>query len=237
MGVVTALLVAATVAVWPGPGALLPLVAPRPEPSPAAAIGRWRRGPGARGGSAGALDVLALVDVVAPALRAGLTPAAALRLAAGPGTGRQGSSSPGAALADRLARAAEQGEPLASLWAQAAGGAPELDLLARAWALSEETGAPLADAAATVGALVRHRLATQRRLEVAVAGARATMNLLTLLPLAGPLAALALGVGPRQLFGGPAAQTCLVAGLGLALVGRLWVRRIVAAVTRSEAVT
>jgi tight adherence protein B len=70
-------------------------------------------------------------------------------------------------------------------------------------------------------------------LAAAVAGAKATVNLLTALPLAGPLLALVLGIGPSELFGGSRlTQGCLVLGLCLAGIGRWWVRRMVRAVAR-----
>jgi len=56
---------------------------------------------------------------------------------------------------------------------------------------------------------------------------------LTVLPIAGPLLALVLGIGPGELFGGSRlTQGCLVLGLCLAGIGRWWVRRMVRAVAR-----
>jgi tight adherence protein B len=124
---------------------------------------------------------------------------------------------------------------LGPLWRLAAdsAGSAELMLLAQAWSLSEDLGAPLAHAVRTTAGLLEARLAHERRLAAAVAGARATVNLLTVLPLAGPLLALVLGIGPGELFGGSQlTQGSLALGLCLAGIGRVWVRWMVRGVAR-----
>jgi tight adherence protein B len=85
----------------------------------------------------------------------------------------------------------------------------------------------------TTAGLLRARVRAERRTAGSVAGARATMNVLTALPLGGPLVALALGVGPRELYAGSAVTAvCLIAGGLLVLAGRWWVARMVGAVAR-----
>lgn len=179
-------------------------------------------------------DLLGLLEAIAPALEAGMAPASALSFAA---DARSCSGGPDhlAALASTMASASAEGTALGPLWREAAesAGSAELLLLAHAWSLTEDMGAPLAQAVRTTSGLLEARVAHQRRLTGAVAGARATVNLLTLLPLAGPLLALVLGIGPAELYAG--SQLTLVSvvlGLCLAGIGRWWVSRMVGAVAR-----
>jgi tight adherence protein B len=179
-------------------------------------------------------DLLRVVEAVLPALEAGLTPGAALGLAAEVAAPR-GERSATSVLVGRLAGLSAEGQPIGPFWAQAAAAAqsPELRLLAQAWSLTEDLGAPLAEAVRTTAGLLRARIETDRRTAGAVAGARATMNVLTALPLGGPLVALALGMGPRELYAGSAVTgLCLVAGGVLVLGGRWWVARMVRDVAR-----
>jgi tight adherence protein B len=178
-------------------------------------------------------DLLRVVEAVLPALEAGLTPSAALGLAAEVAPGGERSAT--TVLVSRLAGLSAAGLPIGPFWAQAAAAAPspELTLLAQAWSLTEELGAPLAEAVRTTAGLLRARIEAERRTAGAVAGARATMNVLTALPLGGPLVALALGVDPRELYTGSAVTgLCLVAGGVLVLGGRWWVARMVRNVAR-----
>jgi tight adherence protein B len=178
-------------------------------------------------------DLLRVVEAVLPALEAGLTPSAALALAAEVTPGGERSAT--TVLVSRLAGLSAAGLPIGPFWAQAAAveQSPELTLLAQAWSLTEELGAPLAEAVRTTAGLLRARIEAERRAAGAVAGARATMNVLTALPLGGPLVALALGVHPRELYAGsPVTALCLVAGGVLVLGGRWWVARMVQNVAR-----
>ena len=248
MTLTVALLAGAAVLVWPGARSAH-LVWPRDEPHATSGGGRagtgapgWRR-PGSRGWLAwrrrqraadDSVDLLALVEAVLPALQAGLAPGAALGLAAdATESGRP--AGPTAALAHHLAALSAEGLPIGPLWAQAATAwqSRELRLLAQAWSLTEDLGAPLAEAVLTTAGLLRARLRAERRVAAAVAGARATMNVLTALPLGGPFLALALGVDPSELYGSSQLTGgCLAAGGGLVLAGRSWVARMVRAVTR-----
>jgi tight adherence protein B len=103
--------------------------------------------------------------------------------------------------------------------------------VARAWALSERTGAPLADAIDTAVEVLRDRRRAEERLAAAGAGPRASMAVLCLLPLSGPVVGLACGVGPRQLYlGSPAATASALTGLALAGLAVWWSRRLLARV-------
>ncbi len=175
---------------------------------------------------------LGILDALAPALRAGLAPVAAL----GCLDLSVARSSSVSVLLTRLVEAAEQGEPLAPVWVEQARdvGSSELALIARAWALSESLGAPLADCVGMAADLVRQRIARERRLEVALAGPRATTTVLTLLPLAGPGVAFLLGIGPGELYSSVPALTAVVLGLLLLAVGRWWCARMVRGLARAR---
>lgn len=194
---------------------------------------RRLRRPSAR--SAADDDALALLSVFAPALGAGLTPAAALESAAAtlPALSRVRS------IADRGVEASRAGSPVGSLLLAESTAArlPELAVLARAWALSEVTGAPLADAAATAAETLRSRRTQARLVETTSAQARATMTLLTALPLAGPVLSLAVGVGPSQVYGSsPLTWWSLGLGGCLVAIGRIWVRALVQRVLRGPVI-
>lgn len=171
---------------------------------------------------------LALLDAAGPALQAGLTPAAAVRLAA---TSAHGLPS------DQLLRfvtglddAARAGRPTSTVWADLAtrSGSAPVAFVAGAWRLSEVTGAPLAEAVERAAEALRDARARQRRVAVAVAGPRATVLVLTTLPLTGPLFGLACGLSPVELYlGSSLALVSVVAGAVLVLLGRLWCRRLV----------
>jgi tight adherence protein B len=202
--------------------------------------GRERVRLGLRGPSTGltARDLLGLLEAIAPALDAGIAPASALRIAADARSG-SGHLDPLATLARDIASAAADGVRLGPLWRRAAAsaGSVELLLLAQAWSLTEDMGVPLAQAVRTTAGLLEARIAHERRLAGAVAGARATVNLLTVLPVGGPLLALVLGIGPGELYGGSGlTQASLVLGLCMAGLGRLWVRRMIRAVARGPVI-
>ncbi|GAA1992293.1 hypothetical protein GCM10009817_38060 [Terrabacter lapilli] len=153
-----------------------------------------------------------------------------------PGTGSSGEAAHGAPVAeiDRLVgallQASEHAEPASQVWTEWArhSGSAELTLVAAAWRLSETTGAPLASA---VERAVRGLLDARTRrgkVAVAVAGPRATVTVLTLLPLTGPLFGLACGVDPARLYlGSPIATASAAAGLLLVWTGRVWCSRMV----------
>lgn len=260
--VIAAALVLGAVLVWPsrgrvglgGIGVGTTALGTRERPSrPGAASTRLREGFRASFGGRGRRrsveleTVLVILDSLAPALRAGLAPAAALRcldVAAGPpvavaarrATG-PAPAHPGFSAADLvvdLLAAAETGERLAPVWGRASrvSGSPELALISRAWALSEDLGAPLADSVALAADLVRQRTARERRLAIALAGPRATTTVLSLLPVIGPGVALLLGISPAELYGSaPAVSSVAVGGLFL-VVGRWWCARMVGGLAR-----
>lgn len=250
MSIVAGLLVAAGMLLWPARVGWRTL-AILPEVSSAASSvggsGSWITSTGERARRSlfgrvptgpTAQDLLGLLEAIAPALDAGIAPAAALRIASDARSG-SGHRDPLAELARSIASAAAEGAALGHLWRRAAesAGSAELLLMAQAWSLTEDLGVPLAQAVRTTAALFEARIAHERRLAGAVAGARATVNLLTVLPIGGPLLALVLGIGPAELYGGSRlTQGCLLLGLGLAGVGRWWVHRMVRAVARGPVI-
>jgi tight adherence protein B len=196
---------------------------------------RWARSlTGRSAADPSAQDLLGLLEAIAPALEAGIAPASALRIAA-EARSVPGRPDPLAELAGTIASAAADGVRLGPLWRKAAesSGSAELLLLSQAWSLTEDLGVPLAQAVRTTAGLLEDRIAQERRLAGAVAGAEATVNLLTVLPIGGPLLALVVGIGPAELYGRSGlTQGALVLGLCLAGVGRWWVHRMVRAVAR-----
>lgn len=169
-------------------------------------------------------QALALLDALAPALAAGLTPAEALLAASSavPDARHSGLLVP-------VIRAANDGRPLGPAWQRLAQrtGHPDVASLARAWSVSERLGCPLAEAVRQTARSCRDRTLVQQRLASTTAGTRATSTLLTLLPIGGTAMAPLLGLNPAQLYGTPVAWACLLLGGLLILLGRWIVGRMV----------
>lgn len=172
---------------------------------------------------------LPVLDQLAAGLRAGLPPAEALALTT------EGSPSSVGAQLETVLGAAREGRPCAPAWMRIArvSARTELELLARSWAISEQLGAPLADAVDSAARSARAHREFSGALDTATAGARTTATLLTLLPLAGIGIALTMGIGPSQLYGSPVALVSLLAGLSLIGVGRVVVAGMVDRVAES----
>lgn len=248
MSLVAGLLAAAGILLWPEdfggrrltilPGVLRAPVLPPWSYLAAAWVIARQRLTGRSAGGVGAADLLGLLEAIAPALEAGIAPAAALQGAAEARSG-SGHLDPLAALASDLAAAAAEGAALGPLWRTAAGeaGSAELLLLAQAWSLTEDLGVPLAQAVRTTARLLEARIGHEQRLSSAVAGANATVKVLTVLPIGGPLLGLVLGIAPAELYLGSAlTQGSLVLGLCLSGIGRWWVHRMVRSVARGPLV-
>lgn len=196
---------------------------------PAELVRAWRRGRRRGDLVAGALGIL---EGITPALEAGLTPAAAAHVAADSLTGHHAGEVRD--LVAELCAASERGEPVAPVWRHAArrSGSADLGFVAAAWHLSETTGAPLAEAVDRAAQALRQSRERRRRLDVAIAGPRATVTVLTALPLTGPLFGLACGVGPSELYlGSPIGAVSAMAGVALIWLGRWWCQRMVASAT------
>lgn len=189
----------------------------------------WRRALAGRRSARARSTELALVDGLAAALESGLPVPRAVGLVV-----RDGSAGPASQAWAGLARAADEGQQLAPAWQRLARqtGSPVLSSVARAWQVAALTGAPLADALRVSAHVARERHRLHRAVEVATAGPRATVAVLTLLPLAGMGLAAVLGASPAALYGHPVAQASAGCGAVLILLGQVWVRRMVSAVVR-----
>ncbi|GGB75857.1 hypothetical protein N798_13320 [Knoellia flava TL1] len=129
-------------------------------------------------------------------------------------------------LAARLAAAEAEGGPVGDCLARCADDDPDLRFLAAAWQLTDEFGVAAAPAARTAAGVLRERAAADERRHVLEAGPRASMWLLTLMPLSGPVVALMLGLRVEEVYGGAAAFASTMTGLLLTGAGWLWSRRL-----------
>ena len=100
----------------------------------------------------------------------------------------------------------------------------DLRVLEAAWHLTEEAGAASSVVTAAAAESIRARRAATDRAGVVAAGPRASMWLLSALPVAGPLAALLVGLTPGQLYGTGPAQAAAAVGLLLTALGWSWSR-------------
>jgi Flp pilus assembly protein TadB len=177
--------------------------------------GWWARRPGVQEGARAALvgQTCQTLDLCVAGLRAGLDlPAVVTFATAEVGAGDQ--------VADLL---------------DDRGGSRAIWVVGQARQLSTAAGVPLADAWEAAAALVRERETVRRKVAVSLAGPRATMRVLTMLPLAGPVVGVVFGIDPWRLYAGsPVTRTALFLGVGLVCVGRWWCRRLVGRLGLSE---
>lgn len=86
--------------------------------------------------------------------------------------------------------------------------------------LSAELGAPVAPSARAAAVVLRERARAEERAASLAAGPRASMYLLTSLPLVGPLALVVVGLPMNEVFGSPLALGLV--GVGALLTGSGW---------------
>ena len=99
--------------------------------------------------------------------------------------------------------------------------------LARAWAVSTRTGAPMASALELVAEGMASEEAVRTVVAGELAGPRATGKIMAVLPLAGLALGYALGGDPVGfLLGGFVGWGCLIGGALLAAAGVLWVEAL-----------
>lgn len=171
------------------------------------------------------------IALMAGPVQIGVPPATAMRAAvtAMPAAGQL------QPLFDDLLDAGARGESIAAVWVRHADERQSADLrfVGQAWGLSEVTGAPLASALQTAEHVLRGRQRSRQRLATAVAGPRASMAVLALLPLCGPLVGLAFGVSPRTLYlSSGAAMASVVTGALMGVLAWSWSRHIIAGAIR-----
>lgn len=162
--------------------------------------------------------------IVASQLRAGRMPTSALALAA----------EECSVLADAAGLTAVGGDP-ASLWLDQAmePGREGLGQVARAWSLSQMTGAPMAEALGAVAEALQQDAEVRRTVESELAAPLMTSRLLAVLPLAGIGIGYAIGGDPVAfLTGSVAGGVCLALGSALACAGVVWTERITARAAR-----
>lgn len=178
-----------------------------------------------RAGARRDLEELArATELLAMALRAGTDPLRAVDVS------RRHTHGKAADLLGEVQGALVDGDTAAAVWQRWSGHWPEAGFCAAAWSMNERLGVPLAPVMTTTATVLRERVAARRRLEAATAGARASMMVLTMLPLVGMLAGLAFGMPPWELYtASPVAAASLLVGLLLTgagwLVGRAVLRR------------
>ena len=120
-----------------------------------------------------------------------------------------------------------------TLPAAAAGGDRETRIwseLAACLDIAEASGCPLADVLTRFAAQLEVEDDADAARQTALAGPKATVSLLTWLPLMGLGLGAALGVDPLAiLLGTPLGLAALAAGVALTVAGRVWSARLVAA--------
>ncbi|HEX5494426.1 MAG TPA: type II secretion system F family protein [Mycobacteriales bacterium] len=182
--------------------------------------------------------MLEAVTALTGELRAGGTPEAALRSAAGVAASTEGPRSaadpdPGAAraLSTAAATASLGGDVAAAVRAAAGECQPELGTslrrVAAGWGVSERSGASLGTVLDRVECDLRSRRRQARQVEAQLAGPRATGAMLALLPGFGLLLGTAMGANPVMvLVGTGPGRLALLTGVGLDALGALWTARL-----------
>ena len=100
--------------------------------------------------------------------------------------------------------------------------------LAACFDIAEASGCPLADVLARFAAQLEVEDDADAARQTALAGPKATVSLLTWLPVMGLGLGMALGVDPLSiLFGTPLGMAALAAGVALTVAGRIWSARLV----------
>lgn len=179
--------------------------------------------------------VTELLRSLQPATTAGVPPAAALSAAAAT-TARGCADDPGfAAAVLRLGEAAAAGVDLPVEFDRMATefDIPELSLVGASWSMSDDLGCSLGAATSTAVQLLEAQQERDRAVRIAISGPRATMQLLTGLPVAGIGIAALAGVPPTRLYAGGLGVVALGTGVLLLALGRWWSGRLIRRATRS----
>lgn len=109
-------------------------------------------------------------------------------------------------------------------------------VLAAAWEVATESGAPLASSLRELGGALRDEAQLRREVRSALTGPASSARLVLALPLIAMLFGAAFGFDTLAvLLANPLGLGCLVAGVSLLWAGRRWSRSMVARATRSDA--
>lgn len=211
----------------------------------------WYRSFGRRGKTPGASPLTLVVQQLAALLKGGRTPGrlwdelwilygqGSLRPSAGQTAGGPafGLSAVSLAVLGAARSAAGAGAPVSEAIRRALppGSAPDRE--ARIWwelaaclDIAEASGCPLANVLTRFAAQLEVEDDADAARQTALAGPKATVALLTWLPLMGLGLGAALGVDPLAvLLGTPLGLAAMAAGIALTVAGRVWSARLVAA--------
>ncbi len=112
-------------------------------------------------------------------------------------------------------------------------GQEALRSLAAAWRISERTGAPIADAVATVAEGIRLKREVGRQMAAELASARASAHVMAMLPVAALGLGTIVGANPvGVLVAGPWGPGFVLAAVALTAAGVVWSERIVTSAGR-----
>jgi tight adherence protein B len=107
--------------------------------------------------------------------------------------------------------------------------------VAAAWWVASDAGAPLAATLARLGEVLVATDDARREVAIALAGPLATSRVVVALPVLGLFGGALLGVDTFGVLATtPPGWFCLVAGVGLLLIARRWMRRLVAQARESD---
>ncbi|MFJ6156888.1 hypothetical protein ACIQF8_04600 [Pseudarthrobacter sp. NPDC092184] len=214
---------------------------PGPE-TPRRSVLSWRRRGAGKGAGQPAARMTLVVQQLAALLKGGRTPARLWEeiwdVYGSSGSPAQGLSSGSSAMLAAARAAASRGVPVSEAIRRASPFAfPRRDRESRIWAelaacfdIAEASGCPLADVLTRFAAQLEVEDDADAARQTALAGPKATVSLLTWLPLMGLGLGIALGVDPLAiLLGTPWGLAALAAGAGLTVAGRVWSARLVAA--------
>ncbi len=166
---------------------------------------------------------LAALRALAAELDSGLTPAEALRIAAGSAPATDGLGARMLAAAEAEASGADASQALRD---GAAPGSSQA-ALAAAWSVCQRSGSSLAVPVKRIADGAAAQLRVEREAEAALASARASALLLAVLPVAGVALAQLSGASAAQvLLTTGLGQACLAIGTALDLAGLAWLDRL-----------
>lgn len=140
-----------------------------------------------------------------------------------------------AEFAELLSLGVRAGLPLPDALALArelAGTGPPEGFLASAMAITDRVGAPVAAAAEMSARTLRARSARESRRASLLAGPRASMWVLTALPVVGPVAVTVLGLAPGEVYAALPGGVAALGGLVLTALGWITSRAILTRASR-----